>query len=142
MPSKKFEPVADELSLAFGLVVRRLRSISPDENELSWTQKSLIVRLDKEGAMTISDLARAEGVKSQSMGTAVSALEGMNIVERKPHPSDGRQTLVELTAHGSELRKRGKSARRTWLAEMISKLEKGDQEILSKALPIIKRLAE
>jgi hypothetical protein len=42
-----------------------------------------VVRFEKEGPTTTSEPARAEGVKPQSMGTAIGALEGMDLVERK-----------------------------------------------------------
>ncbi len=57
-----------------------------------------MARLAKDGPATTADLARAESMKPQSMGTTIAALEEMGIVERKPHPTDGRQMNIELTA--------------------------------------------
>jgi len=76
------------------------------------------------------------------MGTTIAALEEMGMVERKPHPTDGRQINIELTAKGAAVRKSVKEAKRTWLAQAITQLDEQDRETLFKAGEIIKRLAE
>ncbi len=72
----------------------------------------------------------------------MAALEEMGIVERKPHPTDGRQVNIELTAKGAAMRKSAKDAKRTWLAEAIAQLDEQERETLFRAGEIIKRLAE
>jgi DNA-binding MarR family transcriptional regulator len=143
MSSKDFDSSVDELKHAIGLLIRRVRAAAPSEqHELSWTQKSVIARLERDGAMTSADLARAEGVKPQSMGTAITHLEELGIIEKKSHPSDGRQLIIKLTIKGAAVRKTGKDASRAWLGQAIEKLDKKDQAILFNAGGIIKRLAE
>jgi DNA-binding MarR family transcriptional regulator len=63
-------------------------------------------------------------------------------VERKQHPTDGRQVNIELTGKGVFMRNTVKDAKRTWLAQAISQLDEPDRETLFKAGEIIKRLAE
>jgi DNA-binding MarR family transcriptional regulator len=143
MNPKEFNPAIDALKNALGLLVRRMRAAAPSEqHELSWTQKSVIVRLDRDGAMTSAELARAEGVKPQSMGTAITHLEELGIIEKKSHASDGRQLVIKLTAKGAAVRKNGKDASRAWLAQAVATLDKKEQAILFDAGEIIKRLAE
>jgi DNA-binding MarR family transcriptional regulator len=74
------------------------------------------------------------------MGTAVAALEELGLVERKPHPADGRQMNVRLTKKGAALRKQLREAKHLWLAQAIAKLDKDDQATLFEAVEIIKRL--
>jgi DNA-binding MarR family transcriptional regulator len=76
------------------------------------------------------------------MGTTIAALEEMGMVERKPHPTDGRQMNIEITAKGAAVRKSTKEAKRTWLAQAIDQLDERERETLFKAGEIIKRLAE
>ena len=64
------------------------------------------------------------------------------MVERTPHPTDGRQVNIELTAKGAAVRKSSKDAKRTWLAQAIAQLDDEERETLFKAGEIIKRLAE
>jgi len=101
-----------------------------------------MARLAKDGPATTADLARAEGMKPQSMGATIAALEEMAMVERKPHPTDRRQVHIELTAKGTAVRKSAKEAKRTWLAQAIAQLDKHDQATLFAAGEIIKRLVE
>ena len=130
-----------DFAQAIGLLVRRVRAASAS-HELSWTESLVMARLAKDGPATTADLARAEGMKPQSMGTTVAALEEIGIVERKPHPTDGRQVNIELTAKGAVMRKSAKDAKRTWLAQAIAQLDEQERETLFKAGEIIKRLAE
>jgi DNA-binding MarR family transcriptional regulator len=141
MPRKTFEMAAGDFTQAVGLLVRRVRSASAS-HELSLTESAVMGRLAKEGPATTADLARAEGMKPQSMGTTVAALEERGIVERKAHPTDGRQMNIELTAKGVALRKCVRDAKHTWLAQAIANLDKQEQETLFAAGEIIKRLAE
>ena len=141
MLRKTFDTAVTDFAQAVGLLVRRVRAASAS-HELSWTESLVMARLAKDGPATTADLARAEGMKPQSMGATVAALEEMGIVERKPHPTDGRQVNIELTAKGAAMRKSAKDAKRTWLAEAISQLDEQERETLFKAGEIIKRLAE
>jgi DNA-binding MarR family transcriptional regulator len=143
MPAKSQEAAVADLSLALGLLVRRMRSAAPSEtHELSWTQRSVIARLGKEGPATTAELARAEGVKPQSMGTAIAGLEALGLIERKAHATDGRQVNIALTASGAALRKLAKDAKQTWLAQAIAALDREDRAALFAATDIIKRLAQ
>ena len=89
-----------------------------------------------------ADLARAEGVKSQSMGTAIATLEKMGLVERRAHPTDGRQMNIVLTAKGKTMRKKTREAKHAWLAHAIEKLDKKEQEKLFAAGEVIKKLVD
>ena len=101
-----------------------------------------MARLARDGPATTADLARAEAMRPQSMGTTIAALEEMGIVERKPHPTDGRQVNIELTAKGAAVRKSAKDARWTWLAQAVAQLDEPERETLFAAGEIIKRLVE
>lgn len=135
------ETAIDGLTQSIGLLVRRVRSAASSQ-ELSMTESAVMARLAKDGPATTADLARAEGMKPQSMGTTIAALEEIGIVERKPHPTDGRQVNIQLTAKGVAVRKSAKDAKRTWLVQAIAQLDKKEQATLFAAGEIIKRLAE
>src|SRR6201997_3685798 len=107
------DPAVAELWLAIGQLVRRLR-MEVNPGELSWSQLATLARLAKMGALTTADLARAEFVKPQSMGTTLADLEQAGLVQRRPHPTDGRQVLFALTAEGMEERRKSSIAQRRW----------------------------
>ncbi len=126
---------------AMGLLVRRVRAAAAS-HELSLTEAAVLGRLSKDGPATTADLARAESMKPQSMGATIATLEEMGLVERRPHPTDGRQMIIGLTVRGAAVRKSAKDAKHHWLAQAIAQLDEGEREILFQAGEIIERLAE
>jgi DNA-binding MarR family transcriptional regulator len=130
-----------ELAQSIGLLIRRMRASAGSE-ELSLSERSVLARLDREGPKTTAELARAEGVKPQSMGATVASLEEAGLVERRPHPTDGRQVILSLSEKGEATRRRILGAKRSWLAQAIGQLSERERETLFKASEIIRRLAE
>jgi len=141
VPRKTLEIAVIDFTQAIGLLVRRVRAAAAS-HELSLTESAVLARLAKDGSLTTADLARAESMKPQSMATTVAALEEIGLVERKPHPTDGRQLNIELTPKGAAVRKSAKDAKTSWLAQAVLQLDDRDRETLFKAGEIIKRLAE
>ena len=141
MSRRTLEIAVIDFSHAMGLLVRRVRAAAAS-HALSLTEAAVMSRLAKDGPATTADLARAESMKPQSMGATIAALEEMGMVERKPHPTDGRQVNIELTAKGAAVRKSAKDAKRMWLAQAIAQLDEQDRETLFAAGRIIKRLVE
>jgi DNA-binding MarR family transcriptional regulator len=136
-----FEASVSDFGHAVGLLVRRVRAAAPS-HDLSWTESAVLARLARDGPATTADLARAEGITPQSMGTIVATLEAARVVERRPHPTDGRQMHVALTAKGMAVRKSRQNAKETWLGQAIAQLDKDEQETLFAATEIVKRLVE
>jgi DNA-binding MarR family transcriptional regulator len=99
--------------------------------------------LEREGSATVSSLARAEGMRPQSMGATVSALEAAGLVNGSPDPEDGRQTILSLTPACREWIKAARAAKEDWLFRAIqSKLSPEEQGELAKGVELLKRLAE
>jgi len=105
------------------------------------TEAVVMSRLANDGPATTAALARAERMKPQSMGTTITSLEGMGIVRRTPHATDGRQMLIELTEKGILLRNKTREAKQMWLSQAIAELDGEERDTLFKAAGIIKRLA-
>jgi DNA-binding MarR family transcriptional regulator len=141
MPVTLLEQAVIDFMQSLGLLIRRTRSESYT-GELSMTEAVVMSRLANDGPATIATLARAEGMRPQSMGTTIASLEELDIVKRTPHPTDGRQQLIELTPKGVQLRKKNREAKQMWLSKAISELGAEERDILLKAGEIMKRLAE
>lgn len=135
------EPVVAELTLAIGQLLRRLRS-EANPGELNLSQSSVLARLDRGGPMTTADLARLESMKPQSMKSVLASLEEDGLVEREPHPTDGRQILFVPTSRGLEERKRRTMAKREWLIDALSKFDHADMQTLAAAIPLLRRLGD
>ncbi len=138
---KALDAAVTDLMQAIGLLVRRAR-VAGASQELSWTESFVIGRLAKDGPATTAELARAEGVKPQSMGTTIAVLEDLGLVERTPHPTDGRQVNIALTAKGAAMRKHAKDAKLAWLASAVARLDEQERDTLFKAGEIINRLVK
>ena len=141
MTRKTLDTAVNDLISSVGLLVRRVRAAAGSHG-LSLTESAVMDRLAREGSATAAHLARAEGVKPQSMGATIATLEEMGMIERKPHHTDGRQVMVSLSAKGIVTRKSVKDAKRTWLAQVILELDEEDRDTLLRAGEIIKRLVE
>src|ERR1700727_1562428 len=103
---KNLEVAVTELLSVTGQLTRRLRAVS-NTRELTWSQVAIMARLEEAGPSMTADLARAESVKPQSMGGTLAAMEAEGLVERQPHPTDGRQILYAFTHEGLDARKKG-----------------------------------
>lgn len=141
MARTNFDNDVSELLHSIGLLVRRVRAAAASR-ELSLTESAVLARLDRHGPATIADLARAESVKPQSMGATIAAIETAELVERNPHPTDGRQMMIKLTEKGAAVRKSTRDAKRVWLANAITNLTKEEQETLFAITGILKQLGE
>jgi DNA-binding MarR family transcriptional regulator len=141
MPPKNLESAIADFVQAISLLVRRIRAAA-STHELSFTESSVLGRLAKDGPSTIAALARAEAVRPQSMGTTVAALEEMGLVERTPHPTDGRQMNIALTAKGVAVRESQKDAKLAWFVQAVSQLSPEERQTLFEAGKILNRLAD
>ena len=140
-PRPPLESAVDELALAVGQLIRRLRAeVNP--GELTLSQASALGRLDRVGWMTTADLARAEAVKPQSMSATLTSLEQDGLVQRRSDPVDGRQVLFGLTEAGVEARRKRGVAKREWLLAAMAKLDPDEQQTLVTATALIKRLGD
>lgn len=134
--------LAARMRLTLGQLHRRLREHA-QKGELTWSQTAVLGRLDRDGPSTVTALARAEGVKSQSMGAIVAALEAQGLVCGAPDPEDGRQTILSPTDLCREFLAQSRAARDDWLSHTLqARLSAGEHQKLEEALELIARLIE
>lgn len=141
MPSPDDDPalLASELRDVLGALVRRLRT----QHRFPLSQGTVLSRLDRDGAMGVSDLASAERVRPQSMAQTVADLEGAGMVTRHPDPTDGRRALVELTPLGLRTLHADRRDRAGWMAKVIADdLDPAERETLHRAVDLLRRIAE
>jgi DNA-binding MarR family transcriptional regulator len=134
--------LAAEIRTVCGRLKRRLREHG-GRSDLTPSQISVLLLLEKNGSVTVSSLARAEGMRPQSMSAVVTSLQEAGLVSGAPDPSDGRQTLMSLTPKCLKWIEEGRAARQDWLTATISqKLSAYEQERLQAALELLTRLVE
>lgn len=136
------DDLAAELRFVMSRLKRQLRAHST-HGDLTATQIAVLLRLERDGPASVSELARAEGIRTQSMGTAITPLETSGLIAGSPDPADGRRTILSLTAACRSLIKEGRSARQDWLSRTIrARLSSGEQQQLAAAVDLLKRLVE
>jgi DNA-binding MarR family transcriptional regulator len=134
--------LAAELRGALGKLKRKLREHG-GRSDLTPSQVSVILRLEKDGPITVSSLARAEGMRPQSMSAIISSLLDDGLVSGSQDPNDARQTLMSLSQKCQKFLKEGRAARQDWLTTTIQeKLSIQDQEKLAAVLELLARLVE
>lgn len=134
--------LAAEMRAVFRKLKLRLREHG-GHGDLTPSQGSVILRLEKDGPATVSHLARTEGMRPQSMSAVVIPLQASGLLRGVPDPNDGRQTLMSLTPKCRRLLQEGRAARQDWLATRISQtLSIYEQEKLQAALALFARLVE
>ena len=134
--------LAAEMRMVFRKLKLRVREHGGG-NDLTPSQASVLLRLEKDGAATVSNLARAESMRPQYMSAIVAPLQESGLIRGAPDPSDGRQTLMSLTPKCLRWLQEGRAARQDWIAATISqKLSVHEQETLREALQLLARLVE
>jgi DNA-binding MarR family transcriptional regulator len=132
--------LASDLHVLIGQLRRRLRE-QGSVGDLTHSQVTALRHLERAGPATITALARTEGMRSQSMGATIAALESAGLVSGAPDPHDGRQTLWSLTPECRERLRASRAAREDWLLRTIrAKLSSQEQAELAHALELFKRL--
>lgn len=133
--------MAADLRACLGPLVRRLRQTGPGD-ELTLSQTSVLVRLDREGPATPGTLAAGEGIRAQSVCTIVSALQERGLVVRDPDPDDGRRVVVSLTEAGAEALHGARRDQARRLTRALSEeLTPAERKQLAAALPLLERVA-
>jgi DNA-binding MarR family transcriptional regulator len=134
--------LAQELRALLGKLKRRLRE-QAHVGDLTPAQVSVLLRLERDGPATASALARAEGIRPQSIGPVIAALEACGLVSGVPDPTDGRQTILSLTDSCREWVRKGRAARQDWLSRTIqTRLSTQEQKDLAAAVALLTRLVD
>ncbi|MBF6124983.1 MarR family winged helix-turn-helix transcriptional regulator [Nocardia brasiliensis] len=133
--------LAGELSLAVVRLTRHLRGRRADA-QISLTQLSALATLSRDGAMTPGALAAKERVQPPSMTRVIASLTDLGLVERKPHPTDGRQIIVSLSEAGRALIADETNAREVWMTEQLSGLTEDQIVVLTRAVGIMKQIVD
>jgi DNA-binding MarR family transcriptional regulator len=134
--------LAAQLRVLFGALSRRIRERARFDG-LSNPQKSVLLRLESEGPSTVSDLARAEGVKPQSIGQTVAGLRAAGLVEAAPDPADRRKTLLRMARAARQRALVLRAAHDDWLFGILeSRFTPQERDQLRDAVELLHRFVK
>lgn len=105
-------------------VVRRELIDVLGDADLTLNQYTVLSILAARPGLTNAQLARRSLVTPQAMNQAMNSLIEQGLVERRPHPTNGRKLQVALTATG-----------RARLADVDSVVDDAEDRILQKLTP-------
>jgi DNA-binding MarR family transcriptional regulator len=134
------ESVATDLQDGITRLNRRLRQVRP-LGEITQTQISALISLELAGTLTPTELAEVERVQPPTMTKIVAKLESNGWVERSPHPTDGRQSILGATALGRDVLTEQRRIKGAWLDRRVAELTEDERRTLQTAAEILKRLA-
>jgi DNA-binding MarR family transcriptional regulator len=132
--------VALQVRDAIAKVNRRLRQTRP-LGELTVAQISALISLDNAGALTPRELAEAERVQPPTMTRIVARLEERGLIQRTPHPTDGRQVILAPSPDGREVLTEYQRVRDEWLTTRLAGLTPEERRALQRAAEILARIA-
>jgi DNA-binding MarR family transcriptional regulator len=132
--------LAHDLRLAVMRFSRRLRNQRVNTT-VTLTHLAALSTLKRHGPMSPGELAAHERVQPPSMTRVVVALEGMGLVTRTPHPTDGRQVIIGLTHAAEALLDAEAQAREAWLSSRLQELTAQERSVLREAAGIMDKLA-
>lgn len=133
--------LASALRVSVSRLGRRLRTERSGDLGVSAGGLAVLAQLSREGDRTVGQLAETERVRPPSMTRTVTCLEEDGLVERLPHPDDGRQVLVRLAGAGADLLAAERRRRDAWLACRLRELSPEERAVLRRAAPILERLS-
>jgi len=133
---------SSDLRVAIGRLARRIKQLY-EEGEVTFSETSVLSRLDREGPTTPGALAAAEHVRPQAIVTTLNSLERRGLIERSPDPGDGRRVVVTVTGLGQQvLTDKGWTVTRAFATALEKRFSPPEQSLLREALPLLDRLAD
>ncbi len=131
---------AQEIAIAVARLNRRLRQ--ERHSELTPTQLSVLGAMTTAVPVTPGALAAREKVSPPSITRTLGALVELGLVDKAPHPADGRQVVVSVSERGASVLAEERQRRDAWLYLRLQELDDHDREVLTEAAEILTRLAE
>jgi DNA-binding MarR family transcriptional regulator len=134
--------LASELRMSVMRLRRRLAVERHPDNDLSLGLMAVLGMLYRQDGQTAGELARAEKVQPPTMTRTLNCLEQGGYVVRRPHDTDGRQVVVEITELGRATVLADRERRDAWLARRLADLTAEERDALRRAAPVLARLAQ
>jgi len=133
--------LATDLRIAVNRLSRTLRAQKADAS-MTDGQFSALARLHRDGAMTLAELSRQDGVTPPSMTKSVAVLVDRGLVSKDDHGDDRRKVLLAATPAGSAFVEETRRRRDDWLSPRLTALSDRERRTLADATDIMRRLAQ
>jgi DNA-binding MarR family transcriptional regulator len=101
---------------------------------LSTAQLFILQGLAEEPSLSINDLARKTLTHQSSVSVVVSRLVEAGLLERRPSPTDARQSLISVTQAGKKVLKNAPETAQERLVKGLKKLPQDKRKQLAEHL--------
>ena len=123
--------VADAMADFFSTFRRWRRTLIGDAS--TYARMRLLCELHRDGPQRMADLASALDVTPRNVRMLVDGLEREGIVQRRPHPTDRRATVIELTDSADGALERSMEHEAA-IGELFEKLAPADRAMLIRLI--------
>jgi DNA-binding MarR family transcriptional regulator len=131
---------AARLRLAITRTARRLRQTAG--SDLGPSQLAALATIERHGPLAPSELAERERIKRPTATRVLGHLEAAGLVGRVRDPSDGRSSILSITAEGRALLGRLRARKTAYLADHLRELDQADVAALERAADVLERMLD
>ena len=129
--------LVDEFA-AFGPAFMKWVRSRMQEPGVSYARMRLLGALHCGGPKIMSGISDELGVTRRNITALVDALEEEGLVRRRPHPTDRRATVIELTGEGARTMDTLYDEHRRSVAELFAELSDEDRRELVRLLGLLR----
>ena len=124
------------------ILLRLARELRKETEQLGITarQATLLWLIRLNPGLSLAELAAEEGISPPALTGNVDRLERAGLIERIRSSEDRRRVGLRLTDEGSQLMRRVRARRTTWLVSRLNALEPAQLEAIEAALPALAEL--
>jgi DNA-binding MarR family transcriptional regulator len=140
-PPLDIAELSHDFRLANARLARRLRQ-EKSANDVTDSQFSALGAVYMAGSLTLGQLSEHERVTPPSMNRTVNNLVEAGLVTRAGSSEDGRKVLLSVTEAGRILVEETRRRRDAWLVHRVLTLPATEQQVLTAATAIMKKLAD
>jgi DNA-binding MarR family transcriptional regulator len=130
--------VAAHLRVVLARSARRLRQQAG--TDLSPSQTAALATIERRGPLTPSEVASCERIQRPTATRVIARLEEAGLIDRAADPSDGRSSLLTITAEGRALLEHGRANKDAFLARRLDGLDAEELATLERAAQILERV--
>lgn len=117
------------------LIENEIRTRLRDHFDVTLPRFDLMAQLDKApNGMTLGELSQRMMVSNGNVTGLVERLASLNLLERRPSPTDRRAQIVTLTAEGRRAFRAMARTHENWIAEIFAGLAQDEMDELMRLL--------
>ena len=105
---------------------------NPRTGGLNLVQCHTIINLGLNGETTIGGMAKELGVDKSTLSRTVDSLVNLELLDRYPHPTDRRYTLIKLTKQGETACKKINNANDEYFQQVFNTIQPAEHSNVIK----------